>query len=77
MIFTMAKIINKEWQKKIIGLVNNNQVVDETIAFAPALKWLVLFLSSRDRPYAIHDIGAGVKRITTDTGICPCCKKPL
>ena len=41
------------------------------------IQWFVLRLSKRDRPFKLYQLGAGVKRITTETTTCPCCKRPL
>lgn len=42
-----------------------------------AIQWLVVKLSESGRRYIIHNLGAGVKQITTNTDTCPCCKKKL
>jgi len=74
------KVIDKNWKLETIetikeGVSFNNLVIDKTITFAPALTFLVLELSKRDVPYKIYNLGGGVKRITTVTDSCPCCKR--
>lgn len=51
--------------------------VDETLADALPTVWLILRLTEKNIPFRVFSVGAGVRRITTDTTTCPCCKKPL
>jgi len=71
------KIISPRWAKEMEEKLDNGQPIDVTTAFSKAVAWLVLRLVNLDRPFKIHNLGGGVKRITTDTDICPCCKKKL
>ena len=36
-------------------------------------KWIVLRLSNLGIPFALHNLGCGVVKITTDTCVCPKC----
>lgn len=73
----MASMINPKWAEKVRNLLDAGQPIDETIEYAPAAKWLVVRLSSRNRMFRMYNLGAGVKRITTDTDQCPCCKRKI
>ena len=42
-----------------------------------ATQFVILALPQAGRPYKVHQLGAGVKLITTDTDTCPCCKQRL
>lgn len=66
-----------EWALKIQELINHEQPVDRICSSAMSANWLVATLAKNNIPFKIHNLGAGVKHITTDTDTCPCCKKPL
>ena len=57
--------------------IASHQPIDITSGHNLPIQWLVMRLSNASVPYKIYPLGAGVKRITTDTDTCPCCKRPL
>lgn len=72
------KIIAPQWKTAMeekMGAVNPN--VDETLSSNMAAQYLIVRLSNRGLPFRVYNLGAGVKRITTNTDTCPCCKKAL
>jgi len=73
----MTKRINPLFTKNIENLVSENKKIDMTLSFLPCIKWLIVFLDYRNIPFKIFNLGAGVKRITTETDACPCCKRKL
>ncbi len=73
----MLKRVNLQWTSRLRELLDANLPIDETTGYNPAIKWLVAELSCRNRPYKLYQLGAGVKRITTETENCPFCKKRL
>lgn len=73
----MRRGINPGWQKKILYDLDNGQKIDETQSFLPGIQWLIRELVKRGKPYRMWNLGAGVRRITTDTDSCPCCKRQL
>ena len=73
----MRKIINKEWANKMLDDINNNRHIDETISFNNSAQFLIKNLSISNIPFKVYNLGAGVKRISTDTNTCPCCFKDL
>jgi len=73
----MATIVNPNWVKPLMEKLNSGGKIDETISFNKAAQWLIEALQRRNRPFRIFNLGAGVKRITTDTDKCPCCQKLL
>ncbi len=73
----MAKVINSDWQKEMLAKINAHQPIDVTSGFAKGITWLVEVLTRRGIPFALYNAGAGVKRVTTDTTKCPCCKRVL
>ena len=73
----MAPVLNPHWCNRLKESINSGQAIDITISYNKAAQWLISELSSRDKPFRVYSLGAGVKRITTDTDICPCCKMPL
>lgn len=73
----MGKVINSAWQKEMLAKIDAHQQIDVTSGFTKGITWLVEVLTRRDIPFALYNAGAGVKRVTTDTEKCPCCKRVL
>jgi hypothetical protein len=73
----MGMMINPRWAQGIRDKLNAGGTIDETISFNKAAQWLIEVLSHMNKPFAVYNIGAGVKRITTVTDTCPCCKRKL
>ncbi len=73
----MGKVINPAWAGKIRGLLDSGQPVDETTSFTPAAAFLIQELTLAGRAFRVYTLGAGVRRITTDTDSCPMCKREL
>lgn len=76
-------VINEKWKNRICDEIilklhpigNENRVIDETTSFLPAVQWLIMQLAKNGIPFKLINLGAGVKRITTETNTCPCCKR--
>jgi len=73
----MARIVSATWQKEMIRKMDAHERIDESIGFLRAAQWLIEVLSSRNIPFAVYNLGGGVKRVTTETDKCPCCKKAI
>jgi len=73
----MGKIVAPNWQREMLAKLDAGQPIDITSGFTKAIQWLIEVMSRRDVPFAIYNLGAGVKRVTTTTDKCPCCKKAL
>lgn len=73
----MAKIINSAWQKEMLAKIEVREPIDVTSGFAKGIQWLVEALTRRNIAFAIYSVGAGVRRVTTITDKCPCCKRVL
>jgi hypothetical protein len=73
----MRMIINPEWKKEIEEKLSKLSTIDETISYNKSAQWLICRLSENGTPFKVYNLGAGVKRVTTDTDICPCCKRVL
>ena len=69
--------INPSWQEEMTEKMDHQINVDTTQSFLPCIQWLVTALSKRGIPHKLYNLGAGVKRVTTDTDTCPCCKRKL
>lgn len=69
--------INPKWMERLQTDIAAHHPIDETISFTPGKQWLIEFLSKKNRPFKVYQLGCGVTRITTDTDVCPCCKKSL
>ena len=56
--------------------VRNSQVpppIDVTTSHNQAIQWLIASLANREIPFKLIQLGAGVKRVTTLTDVCPKC----
>lgn len=71
------KIISETWKSNIISNIQKGIKIDETVSFNKAIQWLIVKLTHHSIPFTLYNLGAGVKRITTDTDTCPCCKRKL
>lgn len=70
--------VNPVWWAAVLEELNSSQgKIDRTISFNPAAKDLIQELDRRGIMFKVYNLGAGVKRITTDTDTCPCCKGRL
>jgi hypothetical protein len=70
-------MINPNWWKRVATKYEETGSVDEIVSYNGAAQLLIEFLSKKNKMFKVYNMGAGVKRITTDTQICPCCKKSL
>jgi len=50
---------------------------ERVLSYNLAAQAMVVLLTSANIPFKVFNLGAGVKRITTDTQICPCCKRRI
>lgn len=69
--------LNPKWTAEKLDAMNHGRLIDETLECNMAAKWLIAALSHRNKTFSVYNIGAGVKRITTDSTTCPCCKRKL
>ena len=67
--------INSRWIEKMTRAFEEDTPIDETIGFTKAAQWLIAQLSNRNIPFVTYNLGAGVRRITTRTNVCPCCRQ--
>lgn len=49
--------------------------VDITTKYNNWAQFVILELSDANLPFKVINLGAGVKRITTETEVCPMCKQ--
>ena len=73
----MGRVVSKEWLDKMTNDINNNVLIDETLSFNKSAQSLIIRLSNRNKKFKVYNLGAGVKRITTNTDTCPCCGKTI
>lgn len=67
-----------EMRERINGLSSPGATpIDLTTGENIVAKWLIASLSGKNVPFKVYNLGAGVKRITTDTDECPCCKRKM
>lgn len=70
-------VLNPKWIAEMRDAINSNAKIDYTSSFNLTIKWLIVNLTKACRAFKLYNLGAGVKRVTTDTNTCPCCKKKL
>lgn len=68
---------NCEFALRIQRQIDRAEAIDEIVTTSYAATWLVEKLARVNRDFKIYNLGSGVKRITTDTETCPCCKKKV
>ena len=73
----MRYILNEQWAKETRAKIKAGVGIDETLRHNLPASWLIAQLSNSGRPFKVYNLGAGVKRVTTETDVCPCCKKKL
>ena len=73
--------LNPTWKaeqvKKLEAALVEHKIYEMTISLPMAKKWVIFELDRRSIPFKVHNLGAGVAKITTDTDTCPCCKRKL
>jgi hypothetical protein len=70
-------ILNNKWADIMEKKIRNGEPIDETISFLKATQWLIVALMKAKKPFKVYSLTSGVKRITTDTSVCPMCKRQL
>jgi hypothetical protein len=71
----MTLRVNPKWYDKQVETLAETGQLDITESFNGAIKEVIKLLDRRGKPFKLYNLGAGVKRITTDTDKCPCCKR--
>ena len=74
---TYYEVINKKWAEDMLNKMNASVSIDEVLSYNKAAQWLIAQLCKMDIPFKVYNAGVGVKRITTDTDVCTCCKRKL
>lgn len=69
----MGSRVSLKWKEEMREQIGKTSEVDETTGFNLASKWLICMLSEKEIPFKVIHLGAGVKRITTQTETCPKC----
>lgn len=71
------KHINPAWKQAQLDKIASKLPIDELSAYLQATNWLIIQLVKHNIPYKVYNLGGSVKRVTTETTTCPCCKKLL
>jgi len=70
-------ILNPKWVADMTTKVHSTEEIDFIGTTNITIQWLVANLTRVGRTFKLYNLGAGVKRITTKTDICPCCNRKL
>jgi len=73
----MGLRVNPNWLSEKLHTLDYTGELDVTVSYNKAAQSLIEALSVRDKMFKVYNLGAGVKRITTDTEVCPCCKRTI
>ena len=73
----MGLRVNPNWLSEKLHTLDYTGELDVTVSYNKAAQSLIEALSVRDKMFKVYNLGAGVKRITTDTEVCPCCKRKV
>jgi len=73
----MGLRVNPNWLIDIQENYKHTGKVDITVSYSHAAAALIEWLSKYNILFKIYNLGAGVKRITTETEVCPCCKQKI
>ena len=67
-------IINPQWKAKMLEqIAQSEKPLDVTLNYNQAAQWLIKTLADKGIAFRVIQLGAGAKRITTQTDICPKC----
>jgi len=73
----MPARVNPAWIKQQLTILRETGKLDATTSYTPAIQSLMVYLTNNGKSFKLYNLGAGVKRLTTETDICPCCKRKL
>lgn len=73
----MAIQLKEDWKKKWLNEMKNytphSDPIELITGITQAKTWFVLQLTEHGIPFALHQLGAGITKITTDTQVCSKC----
>jgi len=69
----MGQIINPKWAADIQEQLTQDRFVDFTGGFAPAIRWLIVELTKRNKQFRVVNLGAGEKKVILEDCACPFC----
>jgi len=73
----MPTRVNPNWIKEQLTILRETGKLDTTTSYNPAIQALIVYLTNNGKSFKLYPLGAGVKRLTTETDTCPCCKRKL
>jgi len=73
----VSRRVNPVWLEETVTSFKTNSTASYTTSFNKAAQALIVRLDKENIPYKLYNLGAGVKKITRQTDICPCCKRKL
>lgn len=69
----MTSRINRRWLAEMQRQIDAGDRIDQVLPFPPSARSLIAALAAKGRAFKVVNLGAGVKRVTTDVGVCPKC----
>ena len=69
----MGYRVDEEWKKIRAAEIADVRPINVVTSFNQAAQWLIKALARAEVPFQVIQLGGGVKRITTDVGVCKKC----
>lgn len=69
----MAIVVSNTWRDRMETAAAQGMPIDQTTQYNKIAQTLVLILTQYKRSFKIIQLGAGIKRITTDVEVCSKC----
>lgn len=73
----MAMMVNPKFKEKVCAELDAGTFRERSMEFRPAAQWLIKELDRRQIPFKVHNLGAGVTKVTTAVNECPACRRKL
>jgi hypothetical protein len=69
--------LNPKWINEMEEKIRTSQKIEYTSEFKICIQWLIKQLTYYKIPFILKSLGCGVSSLTTDTKICPFCKREI
>jgi uncharacterized protein with PIN domain len=73
----MGLVLSDAFMEDVNTKIKNHEILIVTTSNNIVIRYVMRNLILNSIPYKLYNLGAGLKTITTDTNICPCCKREL
>lgn len=67
------KILREDWKKYATEQIRSPRPFELTTTISAAVQFAILKFDECKKPFRLLNLGAGVRKITSETDICPKC----